>query len=273
MGASGRTDEVPRTIALGAAASSAQAPVTQRHRLGRRQSGFDEVEAAIAALQSSIQQQGPAAANAVLAAPAIETDLPAVVRDRAIAARAELAHRRGNDVNSYRPLSDAGPLDDDPFPPNRDFEDELRTNRLAAGIGWVAFAAMLVGLGAFAWLDRVAVVRALPGSAAAYAMLGAQVNARGLEFSSVDAQWQTDGRGRAVLSLTGRVKNVTQQPQSVPTVVFAFEDQDGRELFDWATPVRASDLPPGETLPFTTVVPAPPDAVRNIEIRFAKARR
>ena len=178
-----------------------------------------------------------------------------------------------NEADNYRPLSDAGVLDEDPFAPDIDFEDELRAKRVAAAVAWVAFLAVLGGLGAFAWFDRQAVVRLLPGLAPAFSALGAPVNARGLEFSGVDSQWQVDVHGRPVLSLTGQVKNVSREPQGVPTVVFAFLDADGRELFDWATPVALNSLPPGETMPFTTVVPAPPEAVRNVEIRFAKARR
>ena len=275
-GRSGNTGETPRTISLGRAAPPATAgpaATTGGRRVGRRQSGFDEVEAAIAALQSSIEEQSSQTASADPFAPAAKAGFPAVVRDQAIAARVPPAGRPANDLNGYRPLSDAGPLADDPFASDGDLDDELRTSRIAGGIAWVAFAAVLFGLGAFAWIDRVGVVRALPGAAAAYGLLGAPVNARGLEFSGVDAQWQIDGKGRPVLSLTGQVKNITREPQSVPTVVFAFLDEDGRELFDWATPVRINSLPAGETLPFTTVVPAPPEAVRNVEIRFAKAQR
>ena len=109
--------------------------------------------------------------------------------------------------------------------------------------------------------------------AAVYASLGGPVNVRGLEFSSIDTQWQMDGHGRPVLSLTGQVKNVSREQQTVPTVVLVFLDGEGRELFDWATPVRTETLPAGEILPFTTVVPAPPEAVRSVEIRFAKMKR
>ena len=234
-----------RTIALDPALSAGAG-----RRLGRRRNGFDDVEAAIAALQSSV---APASAPA----------------SRAPAFRPPPAANGAE----FAPLSSADPLEDSPFAADAGFEQEVRSSRVAAAVAWVAFLAVLGGLGAIAWFDRVAVVRALPGSAAAFSAFGAPVNTRGLEFSGVDTQWQIDGRGRPVLSLTGQVRNVTSQPQVVPSVVFAFLDQEGRELFDWATPVRVNSLPPGETMPFTTVVPAPPEAVRGVEIRFAKASR
>ena len=86
-------------------------------------------------------------------------------------------------------------------------------------------------------------------------------------------QWQIDPSGHPVLSITGQIKNVSKQPQTVPSVVFAFHDEAGEELFEWATAVRINALDPGATVPFTDVVLAPADAVRNVEIRFAKLRR
>ena len=276
-------EDVPRTIALSAGPGgrvdngrAGEGPVVERRRPGRRASGFDEVEAAIAALQSSIGKQPdplePPAQDSDEGGS--EDDLPAMVRERAaIAARQGLARRSAGSSDGFRPLSASRSADDDPFAPNRDFEAELRGSRVAATVSWAVFACLVSGLAWLAWANGAAIVRGLPGSAALYAMLGQHVNVRGFEFSSVDAQWQTDRQGRAVLSLTGQVQNVTKQPLSVPTVVVAFLDDEGRELFDWATPMPASALPPGEIAPFTTVVPAPPNAVRGVEIRFAKAHR
>ena len=140
-------------------------------------------------------------------------------------------------------------------------------------LGWFIFVSVLTGLAAFSYLNRQFVVRMLPGAAKIYASVGAPVNVRGLEFTGVDTQWQLDQRGHPVLSITGQIKNVSKQPQSVPSVVFAFRDEAGQELFEWATAVRINSLAPGATAPFTDIVLAPADAVRNVEIRFAKLRR
>ena len=251
-----------------AAGASLVQSATDRRRAGRRGSGFDDVEAAIAALQSSFDEPAATSASAGAKAspfarsPAQPAEIPAEAPVRWVNGGTELATR-----------ADAGALGEDPFGPDAGFEAELRSSRIAAAIAWVAFLLVLAGLGALAYVERQVVVRALPGTAAAFAAMGAPVNVRGLEFSAVDSQWQVDPRGRPVLSLTGQVKNVSRESQKVPTVVFAFLDADGRELFDWATPVRLTSLAPGETMPFTTVVPAPPEAVRGVEIRFAKALR
>ena len=117
------------------------------------------------------------------------------------------------------------------------------------------------------------VVRLLPATAPVYAALGIPVNVRGLEFAGVAYEWQIDPRGRPAISIKGEVRNISREARSVPSVVVSFLDQEGLELFDWATPMRLSALQPGASAPFSTLVPAPPESVRNVEIRFAKARR
>ena len=239
-------------------------PLAERRRPGRRPSGFDDVEAAIAALQSSIDEQAPTANRSQSGVDPLQAPFNS---------RGGFSAANGNGAAEFPPLSDSEPLEDSPFASNDDLEEALSASRIATAFAWLAFLVAVAGLGTFAYFDRVGLVKALPGAAAGFAAFGAPVNVRGLEFSGIDTQWQIDGRGRPVLSLTGQVRNVTRISQGVPSVVFAFLDQDGRELFDWATPVRIDTLPPGEAMPFTTVVPAPPEAVRAVEIRFAKSRR
>ncbi|MEZ5775662.1 MAG: FxLYD domain-containing protein [Hyphomicrobiaceae bacterium] len=146
--------------------------------------------------------------------------------------------------------------------------------RRAAGvlIGWLALVLALAGLIAFLVLGRVEVARALPGSASIYAALGMPVNVRGLVFHDVAYQWSADGKGRPALDISGEIENITDEPVKVPTVVFAFLDEEGLELFSWATPVRRSALPPGKRSRFQARIPAPPEAVHNLQVRFAIKR-
>ena len=242
-----------------AAAGSPISQSIERRRQARRSSGFDEVEAALAALQS-----GPAAKT-----PSLPQDqfFDASRNSRlAASARAASAAR-------FDPLIESESVDGSGFAQGIQAGTVRSKSRTPAVLGWLVFFSALSGLTAFSYLNRQEVVRMLPGTAKIYASLGVPVNVRGLEFTGVDTQWQIDPSGHPVLSITGQIKNVSKQPQTVPSVVFAFHDEAGEELFEWATAVRINALDPGATVPFTDVVLAPADAVRNVEIRFAKLRR
>lgn len=257
---------LPRSNGHGpATGGSPMSASIERRRQARRQSGFDDVEAALATLQSGTIGQGSNLPQSEF------FDASSAGRRAATVAVSPRANSVG--VTRFDNALESETDEHGLAPAAERFDVESRGNRGATTLGWIAFVAAIAGFSALAYIDRQTVVRILPGSAAAYAAIGAPVNSRGLEFTGVDTQWQIDPRGRPVLSITGQVRNVTRQPLVVPSVVFAFLDSDGLELFDWATPVRASALSPGQTVPFTSIVPAPPDAVRNVEIRFAKSRR
>mgnify|MGYP001351662535 CR=1 FL=1 len=155
--------------------------------------------------------------------------------------------------------------------------DDARETTMAASrglvvLGWLALLSLIGGLGAFLYMGRAEVVRALPGMAPLYAQAGLPVNIRGLEFRDVSFQWAVDAKGRPAMDIKGEVENVSDQPRSVPTVVFAFLDAEGLEIFNWATPIRYTALQPGKRTKFQARIPAPPASVANLQVRFAKAR-
>ena len=53
--------------------------------------------------------------------------------------------------------------------------------------------------------------------------------------------------------------------------MIAFLDQDGHELYDWATTANTKSLAAEATADFALLLPSPPE-VRQVEIRFAKAK-
>ena len=241
------------------AISPSMAASLERRRLARQRSGFDDVEAAIAAVRT-------APANGASATePAIDE------RDR--------PYRQQATAKSVRdPFADQSDVSGGDQDANADYDDEApidgaRASRAGLIVGWVALAAAIGGLAAFATLGSEQVVRGLPGLAPVYASMGMPVNPRGLEFRDISYEWKLDARGKPVIGISGKVTNVSKEPRAVSSVVFAFIDQDGLELFDWATSIRAKALQPGSSLPFASVVPVPADAVRKVEVRFAKPRR
>ena len=238
----------------------------ERRRQARQRSSFDDVEAALAAVRSAPANGAGGTADGQF----FDASAPGTREsDR------EFAARQQQNFNPADGRQDFGADEDDSglFAGNEGFADEKSANRAATIIGWVALAATLAGLATFAYLGAETIVRKLPGAAPLYAALGTEVNVRGLEFNGVGYRWQLDSRGRPVLSISGEVKNISATPRAVPSVVFAFLDQEGLELFDWATPMRSGALLPGATAPFTSIVPVPSEVVRKVEVRFAKGRR
>ncbi len=171
----------------------------------------------------------------------------------------------------------------DPWPedtdPDADFMAEAvdPTPRRGGGnalavVGWLFFASIVAGLIAFLYVGRASVVRALPGAAPIYASAGLPINVRGLEFRDITYKWGIDRKGRPAMTIAGRVINISQTPQTVPSVAFVFLDAAEAELFNWATPIRDKPLAPGKSTSFEARIPAPPEAVANLQVRFAKAK-
>jgi predicted Zn finger-like uncharacterized protein len=139
-------------------------------------------------------------------------------------------------------------------------------------VGWLGLAGVIAGLLSLLYFARTEVVRALPGLAPVYAAAGLPVNVRGLEFRDISYKWGIDRKGRTRLTIAGKVINVSAEPRRVPSVAFVFLDAAEEELFNWATAIRDAPLAPGKTTSFEASVPAPPEAVANLQVRFAKTR-
>lgn len=137
--------------------------------------------------------------------------------------------------------------------------------------GWAALTLFVAGVLAFGYVQRVNVVRLLPGAAAAYERIGLPVNVRGLEFEDVKYSWETSA-GRPVLEVYGDIVNVTSEPLRVPTVVFGLRTKEKVEVYQWAADVRSELLPGGQKTALSAQIPTPPKSIRDVQVRFAKVR-
>lgn len=138
-----------------------------------------------------------------------------------------------------------------------------------AAIGWLVLIVAVGGGAALALMRPNAVVAALPGTAKVYEALGHTVNIRGLRFDDVEYRWVRDQSAPA-LEISGSIRNITADPVAVPIVVFVLLDAEGGRVFKWAERVRRAPLPGGKASRFTARVPAPPQLVRKLRVRFAK---
>lgn len=161
-----------------------------------------------------------------------------------------------------------------PIPPSKPVNPVLQSEEVAARVPKIVMIIGGLSLGVAVVLGLMVVLRDgiveyAPGAANIYRSMGLAVTPRGLEFDQLSYRWQSDN-GQNVLEVRGDVINITRSPLLVPTVVFALRDDKGAVLFHWAADVRKEPLQAGERAGFVTRIPSPPEAVRSVQLHFAK---
>ncbi len=136
-------------------------------------------------------------------------------------------------------------------------------------IGWAVFSVSVLVIFFSAYLFRVSIVKTLPTSAHIYASLGIEVNVRGLKFQGVEHKWDTEA-GRPVLRIAGEIVNITSRPVQLPTIVFAFKDKSGAELYYRPKKIEVLQVSPYKQLPFAFKLLSPSELVHSVELRFAE---
>lgn len=166
----------------------------------------------------------------------------------------------------------------DEFAPARDsrarHQAPSRGRRAAAIVGWVAYLAAVGSLGAYIYAGRDQIVSWLPGAAPYYQQFGLAVNQFGLAFKDVKAEWGKVVDGQGALTISIGVANETGQAQKVPTVVIAFKDANGDEIFYRALSPDAlpRTLQAGKSAKFSATLQVPAEVTRAIQVRFATSR-
>jgi predicted Zn finger-like uncharacterized protein len=140
------------------------------------------------------------------------------------------------------------------------------TERL--GIPALGLVVLLVAGAVFA---RQPIVAAMPDLAGLYALIGLDVNLRGLEFRNMTATRDIEN-GRPVLIVKGEIANVASSDNPVPPIRLAL--RSGRqEIYAWSVESPRRALAAGETAQFSTRLPTPPPGASDIEIRFTRPQR
>jgi hypothetical protein len=135
---------------------------------------------------------------------------------------------------------------------------------LLAAILAVIFGSMaLVGL-------KEKIVQVLPASGALYAAAGLPVNLRGLEFRGVTSV-VSEANSQHLLKVRGEIANLRPGLNQVPPIELVVESADGRPIYRWTTTVPKAKLGGNETIAFETRLVAPPEAGRDVKVRFAQA--
>lgn len=156
-------------------------------------------------------------------------------------------------------------------PENASFMGRVARGMDGATLGWTALVMFFAAVFFAAYEGRVAVVKAIPGTAWAYEKLGVPVNVRGLSFGPVAYHWAVEA-GRPILEVEGEIRNLTTGALMVPTVVFALRNAVDIEVYQWAADIREDPLPGGERTLFLARIPSPPKSIGSVQVRFARSR-
>jgi predicted Zn finger-like uncharacterized protein len=154
-------------------------------------------------------------------------------------------------------------------------EDELPLERSRGGsfaqtVGWLALIALLGSIGWASIAYRETIASVWPPSATLYSLLGMPVNVRGVALTNISYKQEYES-GQPVLSVTGKVVNVSNRDQPVPEIRVILMDDAKRELYHWTFDAGVPSLKPGAETPFTTRLSSPPADARNLNVRFAEA--
>jgi hypothetical protein len=134
---------------------------------------------------------------------------------------------------------------------------------LAAILAIVLGSMSLVGL-------KEQIVRVLPASSALYAAAGLPVNLRGLEFRGVKSI-VSEANTQRLLHVKGEIANLRSGLNPIPPIELVVEGTDGRPLYRWTAKASKPKLGANETIAFETRLVAPPEAGRDVKVRFAQA--
>jgi predicted Zn finger-like uncharacterized protein len=141
---------------------------------------------------------------------------------------------------------------------------------LADAVAWAALIFLAVTIGWAAVQYRQTIVELWPGVSPLYEVLGLPVETEGIALTDVAYQHEVED-GQPVLSVTGKIVNVTDRELPVPVIRVMLSDEGQREIYHWMFEAGVPTLQPGAESAFVTRLSSPPPEARNLNIRFAEA--
>ncbi len=138
-------------------------------------------------------------------------------------------------------------------------------SRLQSGVlALLIVDALLVG-----WRDEF--VRVMPQTASFYALLGLNVNLRGMSFDGVGTSVEQN-QGAPVLVVEGNIVNASGKLEDVPRLKFAVRNASGQEVYSWTAAPPRQTLAPGEAVAFHSRLASPPVEAHDVLVRFVTRR-
>jgi predicted Zn finger-like uncharacterized protein len=157
-----------------------------------------------------------------------------------------------------------------PEPAERDLPRRSRGAAFAQAVAWLALILLIGAIGWGTIQYRETIASLWPQSASLYATLGLPVNVRGITLTNI-AYKQEYEDGQPVLSVTGKVINVSKRDQAVPEIRVVLFDDAKHELYHWTFDAGIPTLKPGSESAFMTRLSSPPAEARNLNVRFVES--
>ena len=226
------------------------------------QEGPDELPAAPAARAERTSRpmpQAPQARDPQPQAPPLRSQRAATRPPQDFAPPPPPGEQEPEPVQDYAPEQE--PIG---WAPSEPEEEPRRRHRRNPARLWTILAvlAALLMVGALAALYFV-------GPQQISAWMGAEVDTgERLRFTRRDVTSEPLPTDKELLTVTGEITNVSNQPQRVPQIRAEVTDADQRVIFSWtiAPPVR--DLQPGQTASFSSASTDVPKGGRNLNLSF-----
>lgn len=164
----------------------------------------------------------------------------------------------------------AGPVSGDSISAAVEGPRRWRGAAVAQSAGWAALVFLIAAMGWGSVQYRQTIASLWPQSATLYAAVGLPVNIRGIELTNIAYQQEYEG-GQPVLSVTGKVVNISNRELPVPEIRVVLLDDAKHELYHWNFDAGIPTLKPGGESTFVTRLSSPPPEARNLNVRFAEA--
>jgi hypothetical protein len=164
----------------------------------------------------------------------------------------------------------AGPAAEDSISAPAESPRRWRGARFAQSAGWAALIVLIATIGWGSVQYRQAIASLWPRSASLYAAVGLPVNVRGIQLTNIAYQ-QEYQNGQPVLSVTGKVVNISNRELPVPEIRVVLLDDAKHELYHWNFDAGIPTLKPGGESTFVTRLSSPPPEARNLNVRFAES--
>lgn len=170
---------------------------------------------------------------------------------------------------SSAPLG-AGPAAEDSISAPAESPRHWRGARFAQSAGWAVLIVLIATIGWASVQYRQTIAGLWPQSASLYAAVGLPVNVRGIQLTNIAYQQEYQD-GQPVLSVTGKVVNISNRELPVPEIRVVLLDDAKHELYHWNFDAGIPTLKPGGESTFVTRLSSPPPEARNLNVRFAES--
>jgi predicted Zn finger-like uncharacterized protein len=164
----------------------------------------------------------------------------------------------------------AGPAFKDSISASKESPRRSGGVRFAQSAGWAALIVLIATIGWGSVRYRQTIASLWPQSASLYAAVGLPVNVRGIELTNISYQQEYQD-GQPVLSVTGKVVNISTRELPVPEIRVVLLDDAKHELYHWNFDAGIPTLKPGGESTFVTRLSSPPPEARNLNVRFAES--